>query len=102
MQQIEKYLNKINLIALGALIVVLVIGIIVAFTPQVNNLNKYQEIKLANEEKIEQLQNQERQLKENINRLIHDPNFVEQVAHEKGYAREDETIFYFPDDKKIK
>ena len=35
-------------------------------------------------------------LKEDIDLIKTDPIYAEQVAHEKGYARENETIFYFP------
>ena len=31
-----------------------------------------------------------------IDLLKSDPKYAEQIAHEKGYARENETIFYFP------
>ena len=38
----------------------------------------------------------EKKLKEDIDLIKTDPIYAEQVAHEKGYARENETIFYFP------
>ena len=46
--------------------------------------------------KIEELIAAEKKLKEDIDLIKTDPIYAEQVAHEKGYARENETIFYFP------
>lgn len=98
MQQTQKYWNKISLAASCILILILITGIIIAFSPKVKNLKKYRNIHTANTKKIDHLKNQEIQTKENINRIINDPAFIERVAREKGYVREDETIFYLSDE----
>ena len=59
-------------------------------------MEKYKQIYLSNEKKIEELIAAEKKLKKDIDLIKTDPIYAEQVAHEKGYARENETIFYFP------
>lgn len=100
MQRTNKIWNRINLIAVCVIACVTIIGIIFAFAPKVAKKNNYQKIYEENKAKTEQLKKAEEQIKININRIKQDPSFAEQIAHEKGYAREDETIFYFPEDKK--
>ena len=96
MQQAKKYLKLIERVALGILIASLSLGIYFAFYPKVKDREKYKQIYLSNEKKIEELIAAEKKLKENIDLIKTDPIYAEQVAHEKGYARENETIFYFP------
>ena len=100
MQRTNKIWNIINLSAIGILVTVIVIGIIFAFAPKIKNKDTYQKIYEANKSKTEKLKLEEEQIKINIERIKKDPSFAEKIAHEKGYAREDETIFYFPDDIK--
>jgi cell division protein FtsB len=96
MQQAKKYLKLIERVALGVLIASLSLGIYFAFYPKVKDREKYKQIYLSNEKKIEELIAVEKKLKKNIDLIKTDPIYAEQVAHEKGYARENETIFYFP------
>ncbi len=98
MQQTQKYWNTVSLIASGVLVFLLVAGIALAFTPKVKNWKQYRAIHTENKIEIECLTNEEVQIKENIRRIANDSDFIEHIAHEKGYAREDETIFYFSDD----
>ena len=95
MQQAKKYLKLIERVALGVLIASLSLGIYFAFYPKVKDREKYKQIYLSNEKKIEELIAAEKKLKEDIDLIKTDPIYAEQVAHEKGYARENETIFYF-------
>ena len=96
MRQASKFLELIKKIVLGIFILFLLLGIYFAFYPKVKDREKYKEIYLSNERKIEDLVKKERKLKQDIDLLKNDPKYAEQIAHEKGYARENETIFYFP------
>ena len=55
MQQAKKYLKLIERIALCILIVSLSLGIYFAFYPKVKDREKYKQIYLSNEKKIEEL-----------------------------------------------
>ena len=96
MRQAIKFLELISKIALGIFILFILLGIYFAFYPKVKDREKYKEIYLSNERKIEDLVKKEKKLKQDIDLLKNDPKYAEQIAHEKGYARENETIFYFP------
>lgn len=96
MRQASKFLELIKKIVLGIFILFILLGIYFAFYPKVKDREKYKEIYLLNERKIEDLVKKEKKLKQDINLLKNDPKYAEQIAHEKGYARENETIFYFP------
>lgn len=96
MRQASKFLELIKKIVLGIFILFILLGIYFAFYPKVKDREKYKEIYLSNERKIEDLTKKEKKLKQDINLLKNDPKYAEQIAHEKGYARENETIFYFP------
>tara|TARA_B100000927_G_scaffold150401_1_gene121175 strand:+ start:1233 stop:1538 length:306 start_codon:yes stop_codon:yes gene_type:complete len=96
MRQASKFLELIKKIVLGIFILFILLGIYFAFYPKVKDREEYKEIYLSNERKIEDLVKKEKKLKQDINLLKNDPKYAEQIAHEKGYARENETIFYFP------
>ena len=96
MRQASKFLELIKKIVLGIFVLFILLGIYFAFYPKVKDREKYKEIYLSNERKIEDLVKKERKLKQDIDLLKNDPKYAEQIAHEKGYARENETIFYFP------
>ena len=57
MQQAKKYLKLIERVALGVLIASLSLGIYFAFYPKVKDREKYKQIYLSNEKKIEELIN---------------------------------------------
>ena len=96
MRQARKFLELIKKIVLGIFILFILLGIYFAFYPKVKDREKYKDIYLSNEEKIEDLVKKEKKLTQDIDLLKSDPKYAEQIAHEKGYARENETIFYFP------
>ncbi len=96
MRQASKFLELIKKIVLGIFILFILLGIYFAFYPKVKDREKYKEIYLSNERKIEDLVKKEKKIKQDIDLLKNDPKYAEQIAHEKGYARENETIFYFP------
>ncbi len=98
MQQTEKYWNLINRIVLGAVVVMAGVGVVLAFTPKVKQLQSYQETSDKLQQRIEITVSAEKELKEKQRRFFSDPEFVEKVAHEVGYARGSETIFHFPEE----
>jgi len=98
MQQTEKYWNLINRIVLIAIIIMAGVGVVLAFTPKVRQLQAYQETYDSLQHRIDQTVESEKELKEKQRRFRYDPEFVEKVAHEVGYAGEDEMIFHFPEE----
>jgi cell division protein FtsB len=95
MQQTEKYWNLINRIVLVAISVMAVVGIVLAFTPKVKQIQAYQNTRDTLQQRIDVTVAAERDLKEKQRRFQNDPNYVERVAHEVGYARKDEMIYHF-------
>lgn len=98
MQQTKSYWNLIHRVVLAILIGIVIVGIALAFIPKVNQLHTYEERSRALQRDIDQTIQEEQRLKEYQHRFSTDPTFVERIAHEVGYAHEDETIFYFPEE----
>jgi cell division protein FtsB len=98
MQQTEKYWNLINRIVLVAIAIMAGVGVVLAFTPKVKQMQSYQQTLDDLEQRIEITETAEKEMKENIRRFKTDPAYVEKVAHEVGYARDDETIYHFPEE----
>jgi cell division protein FtsB len=98
MQQTEKYWNLINRIVLIAIIVMAGVGVVLAFAPKVQQFQDHQETYNALQQRIEIAVEAENELKEKQRRFLTDPDFVERIAHEVGYARKDEVIFHFPEE----
>jgi cell division protein FtsB len=98
MQQTEKYWNLINRIVLVAIIIMAGVGVVLAFTPKVRQLQDYQEKHDSLQQRISVTLAAEQDLKEKQRRFTSDPDFVQKVAHEVGYARTNETIFHFPEE----
>jgi hypothetical protein len=98
MQQTEKYWNLINRVVLVAIIVMAGIGLVLAFTPKVRQMQAYQKTYDTLQHRIDITVTAEKESKEKQRRFFSDPAFVEKVAHEVGYARKSETIFHFPEE----
>lgn len=98
MQQTEKYWNLINRIVLIAIILMAGVGVVLAFTPKVRQMQEYQQTNDSLQQRIEVTVAAEQELKNKQRRFFSDPEFVEKVAHEVGYARNNETIFHFPEE----
>ncbi len=98
MQQTEKYWNLINRIVLIAVMVMAAVGIVLAFTPKVKQMKAYQNTRDTLQQRIDVTVSNENELKEKQRRFLSDPDYVEKVAHEVGYARPDEVIFQFPEE----
>ena len=74
------------------------VGVVLAFTPKVRQLQTYQETYDKLQHRISKTVESEQALKEKQRRFLSDPAFVEKVAHEVGYAKKDEMIFHFPEE----
>lgn len=98
MQQTEKYWNLINRVVLVAVVVMAVVGILLAFTPKVKQMQAYQNTRDTLQQRIEITVTAEKELKEKQQRFRTDPVYVERVAHEVGYARKSEMIYHFPEE----
>lgn len=98
MQQTEKYWNLINRIVLIAIIIMAGVGVVLAFAPKVRQLREYQGRNNALQQRIDETVAYEQELKNQQRRFYSDPEFVEKIAHEVGYAHTNETIFHFPEE----
>ncbi len=98
MQQTEKYWNLINRVVLVAISVMAVVGIVLAFTPKVKQIQAYQNTRDTLQQRLEVTVIAEQDLREKQRRFRTDPSYVERVAHEVGYARKDEMIYHFPEE----
>ncbi len=98
MQQTEKYWNLINRIVLAAVIAMAGVGVVLAFAPKVRQFQSYQGRCSQLQQQIDITVAAEKELKEKQQRFKTDPQFVEKVAHEVGYARKNEIIFHFPEE----
>jgi len=98
MQQTEKYWTLINRIVLVAVVVMAAVGIVLAFTPKVKQMQAYQNTRDALQQRIDITLAAEKDLKEKQRRFLGDPDFVEKVAHEVGYAHKGEMIYHFPEE----
>ena len=99
MQQTEKYWNLINRIVLTAIGIMALVGVLLAFGPKVKQMQTYQTTRDALQQQIDEAVAAEKELKNKQQRFLSDPEYVERVAHEVGYARKDETIYQFLDEK---
>lgn len=85
-------------VAYGLLILLVTIGLISLFYPQYRQYRGYKEREDELREQIRMEQELIQALKRKQEKFDHDPRFVEQIAHEVGLARPDETIYKFVDD----
>ncbi|RKX43066.1 MAG: hypothetical protein DRP64_08765 [Verrucomicrobia bacterium] len=95
MQQTEKYWNLINRVVLVSAITMAAVGIVLAFTPKVKQLQAYQNTRDTLQQQIDVAVADERDLKERQQRFLTDPTYIERVAHEVGYAHKGEMIYHF-------
>ncbi len=98
MQQTEKYWNLINRIVLIAIGAMAVVGVVLAFAPKVKQMQTYQKTRDSLQQRVEGAIAAEKELKNKQRRFRSDPSYVEKVAHEVGYARKDEVIYQFPEE----
>lgn len=79
--------------AWGALVVLVIFGVICLFMPRCQRLRKMQETKAFFEEKNRQLENDTKDLKDKQRLFETEPEFVKRVARQTGRVSPDETIY---------
>ena len=98
MQQTEKYWNLINRVVLIAIVAMALVGVVLAFTPKVRQMQAYQNTRDTLQQRVDLTLAAEKELKGKQRRFLSDPTYVERVAHEVGYAHKNETIYHFPEE----
>lgn len=91
----QKYWNVVYRYAAIAVIGLALTGVIFAFLPKVNQFRSYQETKNALDEDIRAKEETIKDLRIKQERFATDKYFVQQKAHEVGYAHKSETIYEF-------
>ena len=91
----QKYWNKIYRYAAMAAIGLALTGVVFAFLPKVTQFHSYQQTKNALEADIRAKEESIKELRLKQERFGSDKYFVQQIAHEIGFAHEGETIYQF-------
>ncbi len=91
----QKYWNVVYRYTAIAAIGLALTGVIFAFLPKVAQFRSYQETKNALEADIRAKEESIKELRIKQERFGSDKYFVQQIAHETGYAHEGETIYQF-------
>lgn len=76
-----------------AIVLLALVGAAVAFLPKIRQFQGYQETKTGLEDDIRIEETHIRELRLNQQKFSTDKNFVQKLAHEKGFAHEGETIY---------
>jgi hypothetical protein len=93
----QKYWNVIYRYAAIAVFGLALTGVVFAFLPKVNQFRNYQATKNALESDIRTKEDSIKELRMKQERFSTDKYFVQQIAHEIGFAHEGETIYQFND-----
>jgi len=96
----QNYWNRIYRTAALAAVGLALIGVVFAFFPKVNRFRSYQETRTDLEEDIRTKEEVIKELRRKQERFSTDKHFVQQMAHEIGYAHEGETIYQFNEKSK--
>lgn len=91
----QKYWNKIYRTAAFAAILLALLGVVFAFFPKVAQFRSYQRTKAGLAEDVRLKEESIKELRLKQERFSTDKYFVQQLAHEIGYAHEGETIYQF-------
>ena len=83
---------------MGALVVMAVGGALMAFVPKVKQMQTYQKTCDTLQQRIDSTLSAEKDFKTRQQRFQTEAYYVEKIAHEVGYAYEDEVIFQFLED----
>ncbi|MCC7299667.1 MAG: hypothetical protein IT583_01145 [Verrucomicrobia bacterium] len=91
----QKYWNVIYRYVAMAVLGLALAGILFAFLPKVNQFRSYQNTKNALDADIRAKEEAIKELRIKQERFGTDKYFVQQIAHETGYAHDGETIYQF-------
>jgi cell division protein FtsB len=89
----QNYWNKLYRYVAVAVVLLALIGATLAFLPKIRQFQGYQETKKGLEADIRTEESHIRDLRLNQQKFSMDKNFVQKLAHEKGFAHEGETIY---------
>ena len=81
------------MLLLLAVVLLVLIGVAFAFLPKINQFQGYKETKTGLEADIRAEEARVRELRLNQQKFSTDKNYVQRLAHEKGFAHEGETIY---------
>ena len=76
-----------------AMVLLVLIGAALAFLPKIQQFQGYKETKTGLEKEIRTEKSRIKDLREKQQKFTTDKNFVQRLAHEKGFAHENETIY---------
>lgn len=93
----QKHWNNFYRYAALAAILLALFGVSLAFLPKVGQFRSYQETKSKLEADIRAEEERIKELRLKQERFSTDKYFVQQIAHEIGFAHENEVIFQFND-----
>jgi cell division protein FtsB len=93
----QTHLNAFYRYILIGTVVVLLVGVGFAFMPKVTQFQSYQATKTDLDTQLAREEERIKELRSNQERFHTDKQFVQQIAHDIGFAHEDETIFQFSD-----
>ncbi|NOU36122.1 MAG: hypothetical protein HOO88_05075 [Kiritimatiellaceae bacterium] len=93
----QKYWNVVYRYVAIAVIGLALTGVVFAFLPKVAQFRSYQETKNVLEADIRAKEESIKELRIKQERFGSDKYFVQQIAHETGYAHDGETIYQFND-----
>lgn len=91
----QKYWNVVYRYVAIAVIGLALTGVVFAFLPKVTQFRSYQDTKNALEADIRAKEEAIKELRLKQERFGSDKYFVQQIAHEIGFAHESETIYQF-------
>ncbi|MFA7257231.1 MAG: hypothetical protein WC047_06640 [Kiritimatiellales bacterium] len=91
----QKYWNVIYRYVAIAVLGLALTGVVFAFLPKVTQFRSYQATKNSLETDIRAKEEAIKELRMKQERFSTDKYFVQQIAHEIGFAHESETIYQF-------
>lgn len=89
----QNYWNKLYRYVAAGIVLLALIGAALAFLPKIRQFQGYQDTKNKLEADIRTEETHIRDLRLNQQKFSTDKNFVQKLAHEKGFAHEGETIY---------
>lgn len=91
----QNYWNKLYRYVAAAIVLLALVGVTFAFLPKIRQFQGYQDTKTGLEDEIRSDEARIKELRLNQQKFTTDKNFVQKLAHEKGFAHEGEIIYQF-------
>jgi cell division protein FtsB len=88
--------SKLTKVAVGLVVLAVLLLIGMCYLPVIRQNEQYRRQLLLDQNKIEKEEARSKELRAQVNALLHDSNTVERLTREKlGYAKPDETVMRF-------